>query len=956
MNDLDQTACLYLTHKDFFNQAVFNNPIIGVAFLTKSGNFLEVNQRLLEMLDISTKEEILTKNWKDFTVIEQSDKFESIFSDCLQKMESNESVSVTQNYYLQNKTGFSIFCRVHIVSLSLSCPLQILESPAFLIFVENITEENIYKQMFQVNPAPKILVLPESGVIVDANYAASLFYGYSVVQLKNMTVYDLCILPKETVEYHIQNTVYSPQGFTFESQHRLADGSSRDVEVSNACIRIGKQVYLYSIIQDVTVKNRAQTALSQEVHRHDTLLKSMREGFHVINSEGKILEVNQACCDLTGYSRAELLNLSVKELDCYLQPDVVLLQKIQTFFLEESVTFETMWKRKDQIRISIEIKTSVFFSGSAALLFCTARDITERKKAELALRENEACLREITNTIAEGLYVLDERGQIVFSNPEVSRLLGWTQEELYQRDAHGLFHHIKNEGKNLLHKNCQIDQVVLEGNIFRGVASFVQRNGQILPVSVVATPMIRENKIVGSIVTFQDLRELKAAEEEKYQTERRFKKISEALPGVVYQLHFNVSKREMEFGFLSQGARALFDIEEERNLSDLRFAETMEMVVPEDCEKIAKSTQYSAILLQPWNLEFRIRTPKGVHKWIHGHSMPEKDEAGNIVWNGFLVDITKHKEEEEAVWLEREKFKLAIEASEAGYYDHDLQFEHVHIDMHVAQILGYELVDVPQGSEIVSWWLSRIMPDYRDLVCHEYHKLLDKEMDHLVLEYKIKHRSGASRWLRVTSKIITFQNNISHPYDEIVGIILDITSVRRAQEKLEILANYDQLTHLGNRHAFTHYLPKWIEKAYRHNQQFALCFLDLDGFKLVNDQYGHDIGDLLLKEVAKRLNLCLFHPKDTAYRVGGDEFILLIRHQASFKQYLTELANRVIENLSVAFLIGEKSVHIGVSIGIAIYPDHTMEMNHLIKYADSAMYEAKNNGKNTYRFYQESIE
>lgn len=955
MNTLEESPHLDSDQNEDFNHILFHNPIIGTVLLSQEGTFLETNYRFLQIIGY-TQDELAHKKWADLVGIDPF--FEECY--CSQSKHDSEVQPIHQDTirmchyqehecYLSSKQQHMVLCKIYAKSIIYQT------EPAVLFLIENISAENIYRQMFQINPAAKLLIDPETGMIIDANLAASIFYGYTASQLKQMTVYDLCVLPKETIVYHIQSTIQA-QSFTFESKHCKANGTHCDVEVSNARIRVGTKEYLYSIVRDVTEQNRVTQALHQEVQRNDTLLNTMTEGFHVIDPKGRILEVNRAFCDLTGYSREELLKLFIHDIDNFFKPTTCLLEKLDQLAQEENTTFETILKRKDQSNIYVEIKTRRFFSGTEELIFCSARDISERKKAEQALRESEACLREITETIAEGLYVLNEHGHIIFSNPETSRLLGWSQEALYEQDAHELFHYATPDGKLLNKQLCPIFIAIQQGKIYRGVEYFWHSHGFSIPVSIVATPVIRAEKIVGSIVTFQDLRELKAAEQQRHDTEVRFQKISDALPGVVYQLLYDQKTQKFSFLFLSAGARDLFDLAPECMLEEFVFEEALLMVLKEDKLQVSEATTHSRQLLQPWDVEFRIYTQKGQLKWIHGHSMPEKNAKGNIIWNGFLVDITEHKKEEEAIWLEREKFKLAIEASEAGYYDHDLQFKNTHVDTRCATIFGYLPEEIPHGPPVTQWWLDRIFPEYQEMILCEYNRLLQKSIDHLVLEYKIKHRSGASRWLRVTSKRIDFENNILHPYDEIVGIVLDITSIRQSQEKLEILANYDQLTHLGNRHAFTHQLPQWGERAHREHQTFALLFLDLDGFKLINDHYGHDIGDLLLKEVAKRLNLCLTHPKDIAYRVGGDEFILLIWHQPQFTQYLTELANRVIQNLGVVFTIGIEEMHIGVSIGIAIYPHDTMDIHNLIKCADSAMYEAKNNGKNTYRFYGTFLE
>ncbi|MDH3533035.1 MAG: EAL domain-containing protein [Gammaproteobacteria bacterium] len=167
------------------------------------------------------------------------------------------------------------------------------------------------------------------------------------------------------------------------------------------------------------------------------------------------------------------------------------------------------------------------------------------------------------------------------------------------------------------------------------------------------------------------------------------------------------------------------------------------------------------------------------------------------------------------------------------------------------------------------------------------------------------------------------------------------------------LAYHDQLTNLPNRAKLLADLDHSIKLCRRTGAQLAVLFLDLDRFKYVNDSLGHHIGDKLLGAVAKRIS-GLLRETDTLCRIGGDEFIVLL--EAISDSYSPCIvAQRIVDALGQTFQIGEHSVNIGTSIGIAVYPDDTDDVNTLIKYADSAMYSAKENGRNGYSYYHEEL-
>jgi len=170
------------------------------------------------------------------------------------------------------------------------------------------------------------------------------------------------------------------------------------------------------------------------------------------------------------------------------------------------------------------------------------------------------------------------------------------------------------------------------------------------------------------------------------------------------------------------------------------------------------------------------------------------------------------------------------------------------------------------------------------------------------------------------------------------------------QEKLKSLALYDSLTKLPNRTLFMIELKQELNRAYRHKEKMALMFLDLDGFKNINDTYGHQMGDELLAYVSKLITSNL-RKSDLMARLGGDEFTVILGDIADEKS-VVEIAQHFIDELNKDIVINQKVLHIGVSIGIAIYPQDAKDPETLIKYADAMMYESKNKGKNQVTLYR----
>ena len=188
-----------------------------------------------------------------------------------------------------------------------------------------------------------------------------------------------------------------------------------------------------------------------------------------------------------------------------------------------------------------------------------------------------------------------------------------------------------------------------------------------------------------------------------------------------------------------------------------------------------------------------------------------------------------------------------------------------------------------------------------------------------------------------------------------IEVVRDVTEKRRMEETIEHLAFHDTLTGLPNRHLFHDHLRQAIAFAARNNQLLAVMFIDLDCFKAVNDEFGHAIGDQLLQGVAKRLRGCCCRSGDTIARYGGDEFLIILSDLQN-SENARVVARHVLEELSRSFILSEHAVQSSVSIGISLFPQDGQDSESLVRNADLAMYQAKESGRNDYRFYGPSAD
>jgi diguanylate cyclase (GGDEF)-like protein/PAS domain S-box-containing protein len=218
------------------------------------------------------------------------------------------------------------------------------------------------------------------------------------------------------------------------------------------------------------------------------------------------------------------------------------------------------------------------------------------------------------------------------------------------------------------------------------------------------------------------------------------------------------------------------------------------------------------------------------------------------------------------------------------------------------------------------------------------------------LEYRILHRDGSIRW--VWERGTGVADDQGRPI-AIEGIVQDITERRLHQVRIEHQANYDTLTGLANRSLLQDRLQQALLTAASSGQRLAVAFVDLDRFKFINDSLGHHVGDELLKAVAARLKTCV-RDCDTVARLGGDEFVLLINGHSG-PEHVRQMMEKMLAAVALPWVIQQGEFLISCSIGVALHPDDGEEALTLLKHADSAMYRAKDNGRDNFQFFTREL-
>ena len=320
---------------------------------------------------------------------------------------------------------------------------------------------------------------------------------------------------------------------------------------------------------------------------------------------------------------------------------------------------------------------------------------------------------------------------------------------------------------------------------------------------------------------------------------------------------------------------------------------------------------------------------------VEGHNQRFEIEGHSLIL-ALVRDITERKQSEEKLKLAASVFENAIE----GVIVTDAEANIIAINQAMTKISGYSEEEA-RGKNPNIWNSGRHNLNFFQNMWTSLQKTGQWRGE---IWNRRKNGEAFPCWQTI-SAISDDSGNITH----YVSILSDITSIKASQAKIEYLAHHDSLTDLPNRLLFNARLEHALEMAHRDSHQIGLIFLDLDNFKRINDSLGHPVGDGILQSVAKRLK-SLIREADTLARLGGDEFTLLLE-EIAHPQEISKVAQKVLNTFDDAFEVEGHQLHVTPSIGISIYPRDGQDVTTLIRNADTAMYLAKEKGRNTYQFY-----
>lgn len=414
------------------------------------------------------------------------------------------------------------------------------------------------------------------------------------------------------------------------------------------------------------------------------------------------------------------------------------------------------------------------------------------------------------------------------------------------------------------------------------------------------------------------------------------------------------------------------------------------LVYAEDRDNVRRAYSESLEEQGGWEIEYRLDRGDGELRWVREIGREHSRDADGVVQTiGVLQDITAQKKTEEELVYKDALANQAEAITEIGHFIYDeIKQEYLYVSPGLARIHG--MPEAEMMTRIISWEgdFDLIHPEDREAVRKAYDLFLAGGGEWKV-DYRLMRADGEVRWIREMGKAYRIKHGIP---EQTIGVLQDITAQKQAEQEiirardtleqqvvertrelantvkqlqveieerekiaaeLDFLANHDALTGLPSLRLCKDRLDQSLAEARRNRQTSAVMFLDLDGFKTINDENGHEFGDLVLKVTADRIKAEI-RETDTVARIGGDEFVIILSSLPEVA-IINRIAANLIGQISKPVNIENTEVAISASIGISLYPENGTTAEELIRSADKAMYQIKRQGKNDFGFVKKAI-
>lgn len=559
------------------------------------------------------------------------------------------------------------------------------------------------------------------------------------------------------------------------------------------------------------------------------------------------------------------------------------------------------------------------------------RENAQSRQTVEKLRESEIKYRSVLENIEEGYYEVDLAGNFTFFNDSLCRIWEYSKEELMgmnyrqyvdEESANKFFqsfHPVFKTGKPVREFYWQITR--RDGAIKHLEASVsLRRDSQGMPT--------------GFHGIMRDVTERKQMEETLRHNQERYREMIETIQDGYFEVDLTGTYTFVN-DVICQHMR--YSREELLGMGNRQF---QDRINAKKAYQAFVNVYNTGVPVKAFELE--VIRKDGTKQVSEVSISLIRDSRGQPVgFRGISRDICDRKEMEESLRQSEERYRSIIEQMEDGYFEVDLAGHFTFVNDAECRNLGYS------REELIGMDRKRYADEKNAQALYNlFNEVYKTGQPVKSYDLELTRKDGAKAFHAISASLIRGADGKPVGFR---GIARDVSERKSQEEQIKYLATHDGLTGLPNRLMFNQLLSHAVQGAKRYRKRFAVLFIDLDGFKVVNDTLGHDAGDQLLKEIAVRFKHTL-RAMDVVARLGGDEFVVMMEDIGDPKQAVV-LAQRILEATGEPVRLVSGECRVTASIGICVYPEEGEDEQTLMKNADAAMYLAKEKGKNNFRFY-----
>jgi len=958
-------------------RAMFDAITDGIVTIDMEGHVLDLNEAAFRMPGYSSREELLGANAFDF--VSEKDR-ERVANDIMKSISEGTALSNIE-YTVMKKDGSTFDC-----DLSAAMLKDDSDNPVGFIAVErDVTERKWMEESLRASEeklrltfetiGDGITITDMEGRIVSVNAAMCRMGGWDREEVIGKQGFDFIAEQDREEALRSMLKVFG-EGSSIVTEYSLLkkDGQEYPVEASAVILRnaSGDAVGLISVARDVTERKRMEEALRDSEERLRTFIENAPDAIYIFDLMGNLIDGNRSAEELVGYSKEELVGKNFLDIGIlpeeYALDAVGLLEQSRGGEMVQPVAIELI--KKDGSRIAVETTSFPVKTRGKIEVLGIARDVTERKRTEEALRASEEELRITFASISDAIIITDEQGAIIDANDASYQISGYSRRELIGRNTLELIRRKDHETLvNLMLKNIEE-----KSGLSNFAVGFIKKDGSEIEAEFSSTPMSNaDGELTGFTTVARDITERKRMEEALRASEEKLRFMFDSTSDGIVVTDLK--------GVIVNANEALTKIAGFNRKEELIGRDGFGLLVEGDGLKASKDTARANEYGRGGTREYTLLRNGGGMLNVEVSADLLKDASGESVGIICVVrDVTERKQAEETI-RRRNRELQAINAI-ARLLSRPMRMDKM---LQAALSSALDIVDISSGG---IWLVGEARGVLIPAVYQGVSPKLKKS------SAVVEMGEGVTGQAAMTGEVVLapdFLRNSepahSHPssarmqgLQSIIGVPLkakgktlgvmtlfergcrhfspcDIqlletiggeigVAIENAQllEKLNELSVTDELTGLYNRRHFYEVLDNEAARTQRYGHPFSLVIIDLDGFKQYNDTFGHVSGDVALEDFANAINLTL-RKTDVAFRHGGDEFAIILPSTDAVK------ASKVIQRLRTRWeQVSEiryrtLKTPLGFSAGIAQFPDDAETADSLLTVADATLYYAKEAGR-----------